>query len=113
MTYGTSSYSELPYSTLPGRFFNLEVISDAVSSSESILTILRYKKLEAIGNRRNLIEVFLGVNGTGKGNIISATRFSDNRVNLKVAQSGIQRDAYVEDPGGIAVYKLIETEINV
>lgn len=114
MTYGFSSYSERPYSTLGGRIFNLtSAIADASASSGSILTILRYKKLEAIGKRRNLIEVFLGTNGTGKGNIISATRFNDNRVNIRVAQGGIERDAYIDDPGGIAVYKLIETEINI
>jgi hypothetical protein len=106
MAYGVGSFSQHPYSTLPGgRDIDLSGTTDgATDVSASSVSIVRRKVLLATGNNGRTRTLTLTT-----GNFTAASRISDSRIDGEISQGGRVRTGFIVDTNGIASYEIIES----
>ncbi len=107
--YGSSSFAQLPYATLPGRLagaLSLSGTASGSSSSSGSTKVVQHKTLIATGSKGNR-----SIMNLNQGNFIDVIRVSDDRIEATIAQGGRVRTGYIDDPNGIVSYELIATEV--
>lgn len=109
MTYGTSAYSQTPYSFLPySSVFTLNGVANGLAISQTIATGIEYKTLIAILKVGGVVRV----HADKGGNIISAVINSDkDRIDFKVLQNGSIRDGYITNPNKFMYFEILKSQI--